>query len=121
MCSDLTEFWNEYVERCGFVLRDGGILEVPNVHENPQEGFRIAPEVILEHEGKVAATWHTHPHHGANLSVEDYQCFLRWPEWGHFIVHRGKVQYYYVEQNRVLCHASDIPRLPEKPLPGGAA
>jgi proteasome lid subunit RPN8/RPN11 len=112
----LSDFWNAHLERCGFLLRDGRLIEVPNIHEEPQLGFRVNPEDILNHETDIVATWHTHPHDGPNLSVADYRCFLNWPEWTHLIVHRGKVWAYYVEQNRVLLHDDfDLSR-----IPGGA-
>jgi proteasome lid subunit RPN8/RPN11 len=114
----LSEFWNEHLERCGFVLSDGTVVEVPNIHEDPQFGFRVDPQEILRYEEQIVASWHTHPHGGPNLSMEDYRCFLDWPKWTHFIVHRGKVWAYYVEQNRVLLHDDlDFSRLPRGAVP----
>lgn len=114
----LLDLWSPFLERCGLVLKDGTTVELPNVHEDPQRGFRIAPEEILKYEPQTAATWHTHPHTGPNLSLADYRCFLNWPELFHYVVGHGKVWCYYVEQNRVLLHDdSDLPRLSEGPLP----
>lgn len=116
--SNLTDYWNPSVERCGFVLKDGSFVELINTHEDTQNGFRINSADILKYEETVAATWHTHPRTSANLSLEDYKCFLAWPNWYHFIVTRDTVQGYYVEQNRVLIHDDlDLPRLSEGPVP----
>ena len=114
MQNKLLEFWNGFVERCGFVLADGELVELSNCHEDPRNGFRIDAAEILKYGGRVIATWHTHPLYGPNLSVEDYKCFLDWPEWQHIIIHKDTLRIYYVEQNRVLLHDdSDFPRLPE--------
>lgn len=113
----LLEFWNPHLERCGFVLKDGAVVEVLNVHEDPQRGFRVDPLEILKHEGQVSATWHTHPHTGPNLSMADYNTFLAWPEWFHYVAARDTVWCYYVEQNRVLLHDDfDLPRVSEGTL-----
>jgi proteasome lid subunit RPN8/RPN11 len=118
----LCEYWGPQLERCGFILKDGSIVEMPNVHKDTQAGFKIAPEDILKYEEGVAATWHTHPVTGPNLSPEDYRCFLDWPNWSHFIVCRDKVWGYYVEVHRVLRYDdSNFPRLFEGTLPQGDA
>lgn len=114
----ILDLWDPYVEHCGFVLRDGSVVEVLNMHESPQDGFRISPEDILKHEATIIATWHTHPHTSGNLSVEDYRCFLNWPEWFHYICDRSKLHCYYVQTQRVFLHDdADLPRIPEGVLP----
>lgn len=114
----LLEFWGPHIERCGLILKNGAILELPNVHEDPQNGFRVDPAEILKHEAETAATWHTHPSGNANLSMEDYHCFLAWPELFHYVVSRVKVNCYFTEFNRVYLHDdSDLPRLPQGAVP----
>lgn len=75
-------------ERCGFVTKRGRIIECVNSAENPEEGFRIDPKVVLQNLDKVVATWHTHPKTDPNLSGEDFRCFLSWPNLDHYIIGR---------------------------------
>ncbi|SKB62193.1 Mov34/MPN/PAD-1 family protein [Sphingopyxis flava] len=76
------------VERCGFIFRDGSIVEIDNVHSEPERGFRMDPKQILEHVDNpdLVGTWHTHPGGDPNLSQEDYAGFLSWPHLEHHIV-----------------------------------
>jgi proteasome lid subunit RPN8/RPN11 len=77
-------------ERCGLVLKTGRVVEVSNVAENPVTGFRMNPSEVLKFLTKKravpVATWHTHPGSDPNLSELDYEGFLRWPEWIHYII-----------------------------------
>lgn len=75
-------------ERCGLILRDGTIVEIENIHTEPQRGYRMNPEAVLPFitVNAVKGTWHTHPGSDPNLSQEDYAGFLQWPELTHIIV-----------------------------------
>src|SRR3546814_11024753 len=76
-----TLFRSSALERCGFVLRDGTVVEITNVHDEPERGFRMAPARVLEYVDNpdLVGTWHTHPGGDPNLSQEDYAGFLHWP------------------------------------------
>lgn len=74
-------------ELCGVILADGTVMQLPNVHEEPEKGFHIDPECFLkEVEAGASATWHTHPGRDPNLSEEDMSGFRSWPDLTHHIV-----------------------------------
>lgn len=75
-------------ERVGFLKDENKIVEVPNVANLPNEGFRVEGQVIVDHTEKYGCwgTWHTHPGEDANLSGEDYRSFKFWPDLYHFII-----------------------------------
>lgn len=72
-------------EKCGLIVK-GKILELTNIHEKPETGFRMDPQQLVEHVGEATATWHTHPKSTPVLSEEDYAGFTQWPELVHHIV-----------------------------------
>ncbi|WOF44373.1 Mov34/MPN/PAD-1 family protein [Sphingopyxis indica] len=95
------------IERCGFLLKDGTLVEVPNVHSEPEKGFDMDSAAMIEHlEKPLVATWHTHPGGDPNLSQEDYAGFLNWPHLKHYIVgtRDGEVtvECYIVEDGLVI-------------------
>lgn len=89
-------------ERVGFVLTDGTVVEVENIHPDPQNSFRVAGADLREYVPKARATWHTHPGEINNLSVSDYHSFLNYPNLRHFIVGTDGVREYYVEDGDVF-------------------
>lgn len=89
-------------ERVGFVLKNGEIVEVENVCPEPNEGFEVKGEDILNYAPQAAATWHTHPGMTSNLSMNDYETFLEWPMLDHFIIGTNGVTKYVVEDDEVL-------------------
>lgn len=89
-------------ERIGFVLKDGSIVEVENVCEEPTEGFDVKGEDIIKYAPIAAATWHTHPNEDSNLSANDYRTFLNWPELEHYIIGTDGVSKFVVEDGEVL-------------------
>lgn len=84
-------------ERCGLILKGGKVIDVPNLHADPTQGFRIDGAVMLEHEEKLVGTWHTHPKTPALLSQEDYTGFLNWPDLTHYIIGQDTIRAYKVE------------------------
>lgn len=78
---------NDLEERCGLILKDGTIVEIRNVHAEPEKGFKMAPTEFFRYikSKKVTGTWHTHPQSDPNLSQEDYAGFLQWPDFDHYI------------------------------------
>lgn len=73
-------------ERCGFILKDGTIVEIKNVAPQPNEGYEMDPVEMLPHLDDAVATWHTHPDTDPNLSGDDYSGFLSWPDMEHVII-----------------------------------
>ena len=88
-------------ERVGFVLEGDEVVEVENIHADPENGFRVRGEDIAKYAMGAKATWHTHPGQSGNLSMEDYYTFLNWPELRHFIIGTDGVAEYYVEDGEV--------------------
>lgn len=89
-------------ERVGFVLTDDTIIEVENVCVDPENGFEVSGEALLEHLPNIAATWHTHPNSSANLSTEDHIGFRNWPAWKHYIVGTDGVRCYAVKRGQIV-------------------
>ena len=48
-------------ERVGFILEDGELVEVENVCPEPEEGFEVRGEDLVEYAERAVASWHTHP------------------------------------------------------------
>jgi proteasome lid subunit RPN8/RPN11 len=97
---------SDTVERCGLILKDGTILELVNVHDTPERGYRMDPTAALPHLENLTGTWHTHPDSDPNLSEEDYAGFLAWPDLEHYIIGRRNgqlaVSKYIVEEGMVI-------------------
>lgn len=113
----LHEYWNPLTERCGLILRDETILEIPNKHENPANGFSF-PRSYFDQNPGALATWHTHPTGNPNLSYEDYKIFLSQPKLFHYIVGDGIVWGFYVRNNKVFLYEdAGVSGVPEQALP----
>jgi len=102
----LSEFLNSEAERVGFVLKSGEIVEVDNVCHDPANGFDVRGEDILRFARDAEATWHTHPGGDCNLSPNDYETFISWPELAHWIVAPNGVRRYVVNNGAVLVDAA---------------
>lgn len=98
----LLKKYDEQAERVGFVLKSGKIVEVENICDKPEEGFDVSGEDIARYAFDARATWHTHPNKDYNLSANDYNTFLMWPELDHYIVGNNGVRKYVVEDGEVL-------------------
>lgn len=92
-------------EKVGFILHDGTIVEVMNIHPSPELHFEVSADDLLRFEDSAQATWHTHPNGDANLSNDDYLAFLAWPQFTHYIVGSDGVRAYKAlpEQGIVVC------------------
>jgi len=102
----LAAFWNPHRERCGVILPDGAVVELPNRHPDPSNGFEMCASEV-EALGPIA-TWHTHPCTGGNLSIPDYHLYLQYPDLWHYIVGAPEdIRCYYVEDGVVLQHDND--------------
>lgn len=115
MNEQLLEKWNPLVERCGFILTDGEIVECENVDPNPEIFFEIGTDSIGQYRDRVSATWHTHTNTGPNLSAEDYQAFLSYPDWFHYIISDQEVWCFFVRNKAVILLDEDdlSPWLPQ--------
>jgi proteasome lid subunit RPN8/RPN11 len=92
------------IERVGFVLQDGSLIEVPNISPHPENSFMVRGEDIMKYalSGEAQATWHTHPVKDGNLTIEDHEMFLNYPELEHYIVGNDGVRRYSVKDGRVI-------------------
>lgn len=75
-------------ERCGLILKDGRIIEIPNIAPDPEQGFYMDSTMVLPYleAEEISGTWHTHPHTDPTLSSEDHNTFMAWPNIQHFII-----------------------------------
>ncbi|WP_375263924.1 hypothetical protein [Palleronia sp.] len=89
-------------ERVGFILESGEIVECKNISPDPENAFEVAPEETIRYADDAVATWHTHPGGDNNLSANDYEMFLAWPGFSHFIVGENGVQEYIIADGDVL-------------------
>lgn len=113
----LCEYWNPLVERCGLVLDDDTVIEIPNTAATPENDFSF-PRSYFDHYSGCVATWHTHPKNDPNLSIQDYKVFLTQPNLFHYIATDGIVWGFYVRNNKVFLYEDDsISRLFEGTLP----
>lgn len=95
-------------ERCGLILTDGEVVEIPNVANDPVIGYVMDVEKVLPYltAGNIKGTWHTHPDSPPVLSGEDLEGFLGWPDLEHHIVGRVKgkpvVRSYKIQSGAVV-------------------
>ena len=100
-------------ERCGILLEGDQLIELPNLHPDPYNGFAMESH-HLETEG-IIGTWHTHPATSANLSTEDYRLFIKYPNLKHYIISNVETWSFFVEDDALLCEYNEdhlLPRLP---------
>lgn len=101
----LEKFYNETgPERCGYIRKGGKVIEVTNHCNEPEEGFEFGADDILSMLNEGIATWHTHPGQSSNLSAQDYEGFLNFPDLKHYIVGNDGVRCYHVEDGLILQH-----------------
>ncbi|WGH24513.1 tail protein [Acinetobacter phage EAb13] len=99
----LSKFWSPEVERCGFILKDGTQVEVPNVHKEPQNFFAIDEAEIEKYKDQIAYFWHSHPSNDINLSLDDYLSFLAYPDHRHRIYNsKDEFAEYYIRRGFVM-------------------
>lgn len=84
-------------------MSDGSIVELKNVHEDAKNYFLPDyDELLAVIDGPVVAMWHTHTHESANLSSEDWQTFLTWPQLEYAIIAKDEVRFYGVKGRGVV-------------------
>ncbi len=88
------------LEACGFIMRDGSIIEIANIHENPYDNFSMDLRQIRRRVNlnRVAAIWHTHPGGDIRPSEADLEA-IRLCEWGYLIVTADEVALYEAQEN----------------------
>lgn len=94
-------FWHPVVEKCGFILNNGEIIAVENLHPHPEVGFVIPKDLIEYYAESIMALWHSHPSDDINLSLEDHTGFLAFPQYEHHIYGLNKKAVYYVRDQIV--------------------
>ncbi|URG13841.1 hypothetical protein [Acinetobacter phage vB_AbaS_TCUP2199] len=98
-----SKFWSPFSERCGFILKDGTQIEVPNIHKEPSNFFAMDPAEIEKYKDQIAYFWHSHVDDNINLSLDDYLSFLAYPDHRHRIYNsRDEYAEYYVRRDFVL-------------------
>lgn len=114
----LSDFYNDIgPERVGFIKNNGEIVEVENVAEDPESGFAVQTGQLIELDGQIKASWHTHPGQHSNLSMEDYYTFKAWPHLAHYILGQDGIRCYTVRNGSVILEDSSSTRAPERDNP----
>ena len=100
---NLFEFYSdEGPERCGFILKDGEIVELENCNPDPMQGFEIDSQDILAYLPHLSGVWHTHPGSTSVLSGEDQGYMLIWPDLEHFVIGQDGVRKYVIKDMAIV-------------------
>lgn len=86
-------------EACGFILDDGEIIEIANIHAQPYRGFSMSGYDITNkldtHDlSRIVAIWHTHPKGTIKPSKTDMEAIRRGAildSWAYFIATKDEV------------------------------
>jgi proteasome lid subunit RPN8/RPN11 len=89
-------------ERVGLILKDGQVIELPNVSAEPEKSFLVLADDIMPYLNDAEATFHTHPNGGAEPSAEDMLGFQMWPDLSHWIVAPEGTARFIVYQGAVV-------------------
>lgn len=73
-------------ERGGLLVGEAELIELPNIHPEPANGYMPDTALVLPWIERATGTWHTHPGRTATPSAQDVQSFAGWPDWVHVIV-----------------------------------
>lgn len=88
-------------ERVGFII-NGEVVEVTNIHHEPNDYFEVSLEDLNEHLDNAEAIWHTQPGRTSQLSYEDYVGFINFPKHLHIVIGDDGVRTYKVEDGQVI-------------------
>jgi proteasome lid subunit RPN8/RPN11 len=102
LVEQLLQKYQPGAERGGLVLDDGTVVELANICDKPEQGYTPNLDELIPHLPRMVATWHTHPDATANLSVEDWETFVQWPEQVHAIVGNDGLRWYRIARNAVI-------------------
>lgn len=102
----LRQIYSNDVEKLGVILADGSVIELQNIHEEPENGALMKSQDVFDYlysgEHETVALWHTHVKGAtADLSGEDYGTFLLHPDMKQYIVSATEIKMYYVEAGEV--------------------
>lgn len=99
----LNNLWDEVVERCGVILKDGTVVEATNIHKTPENNFMIGSDFLDDLDlDNVSCFWHSHPSNDLNLSLSDYENFLKYPDHIHRIYSAFDHADYYIRRGFVM-------------------
>ncbi len=101
----LSRFLDSEMERVGFILQTGEVVEVENVCPDPRNGFEVTGDDLIHYVPLASATWHTHPGKSKVLSREDYNGFMNYPDLTHFIVGVDGIAKYIVQEGELILYA----------------
>lgn len=89
-------------ERCGVVLTNGDIIELPNRSSHPNNSFMMQESDTSPYQEQIFATWHTHPRGPNNLSIEDYNTFAELEDIYHLILTPETISLYKMIDGYVM-------------------
>lgn len=89
-------------ERCGVVLNDGTIVELPNRSSSPSNSFSMLESDFEPYREQAIATWHTHPRGPNNLSIDDYNTFVELEDYYHLILTHQSISLYKTIDGHVM-------------------
>lgn len=98
----LREFVGGTVERCGFILANGEIVEVPNQSIQAHNSFEVSDEDFLRYADQMVGTWHTHVNGVPNLSLPDYYTFMDFPDMEHWVVSEPATVCFRVREGHLM-------------------
>lgn len=79
-------------EVCGFIMRDGSVVEIPNSAIDPHRDFAMAKHHLVDrvpNPSDVVAIWHSHPNRNPKPSKNDIyavKCQAVQQHWVYLIV-----------------------------------
>ena len=78
---ELISLWNSSVERCGYVMDTGEVVEAKNIASDPSKNFCMDIDDLIEifcgkDPRKVVGMFHTHPSNSTSPSKTD---IIGWP------------------------------------------
>lgn len=92
------------VERGGFVLADGKVVECKNIAADPTSTYQMSDTDLCKYADDAVAIWHTHPDDETLLSVDDHNCFVQWPGYYFGLISEKGVRW-FTTKGKALIHA----------------
>lgn len=83
-------------ETCGFVMKDGTVIEIPNASIDPHKSFAMSRQHLADRVPNpelIEAIWHTHPS-GSHLPSAGDLDMLAVCQWRYLIVTNRRVTEY---------------------------
>lgn len=92
-------------EACGFILKDGTVVEIPNASTDPSNSFAMSRHHLgtrIPNPELIEAIWHTHPS-GVHMPSEGDLDFMATCDWRYLIITTTRV----TEYDTKLCAPKD--------------